>query len=196
MKVLVLAPHTDDAEFACGASINRWITEGHDVYVASFTSASALKKEFKEASKILGVQDENLRLYQFPVRDFHSNRQGILEEMVRLGKELAPELILAPASTDTHQDHRVIHEESFRAFKRHSLIGYEMPQNNLDFKTNLFVRVSEFDLARKISALKKYKSQAKRPYIGEEFIKSLARVRGMQAGTTYAEAYEVIRWML
>ncbi len=27
-KILILAPHTDDGEFGCGGSINRWAGEG------------------------------------------------------------------------------------------------------------------------------------------------------------------------
>lgn len=38
-KVLVLAPHTDDAELGCGASIARFIEEGSDILVAAFSSA-------------------------------------------------------------------------------------------------------------------------------------------------------------
>jgi len=194
MKILALSPHTDDIEFACGGSINRWITEGVDIHAVSFTTASAQEKEFSEASSILGIK--NATLLDYPVRHFGEHRQQILDEMVHLEKQVKPDLVLLPSSADTHQDHQVIREEGFRAFKRHSLIGYEMPQNNLVFPTNLFVYLDEFDVARKISALKAYKSQKDRPYITEEFIRGLAMVRGMQAGTKYAEAYEVIRWML
>jgi LmbE family N-acetylglucosaminyl deacetylase len=194
MRVLCLSPHTDDIEFACGASINRWVGEGADIYAVSFTSASAQKKEFEEASKVLGIK--HTELFQYPVRRFQEFRQRILDEMVSLEKRIAPDLVLIPSSTDTHQDHQVIREEGFRAFKRHSLLGYEMPQNNLSFSTNLFVRVSELDIHNKLRALREYESQKNRPYITKEFIEGLALVRGMQAGTKYAEAYEVMRWMI
>jgi N-acetylglucosamine malate deacetylase 1 len=194
VKILALSPHTDDIEFACGASINRWITEGADLYAVSFTSATAQKKEFDEASKVLGIK--HTELFQYPVRRFQEFRQRILDEMVSLEKRIHPDIVLIPSSTDTHQDHQVVREEGFRAFKRTSLLGYEMPQNNLSFSTNLFVRVSEMDIHNKIRALREYHSQASRPYVTEEFIRGLALVRGMQAGCKYAEAYEVIRWMI
>ena len=38
-RILVLAPHTDDGEFGCGASIARFIAEGADVYYAAFSLA-------------------------------------------------------------------------------------------------------------------------------------------------------------
>ena len=193
-KILALSPHTDDIEFACGGSITRWIREGAEIHAVSFTSASAQKKEFEEASKVLGIK--NTELLQYPVRRFSENRQRILDEMVAFERRIKPDIVLIPSSTDTHQDHQVIREEGFRAFKRTSLLGYEMPQNNLSFQTNLFVRISELDIHNKVRALRKYESQKDRSYITEEFIKGLALVRGMQAGTKYAEAYEVIRWMI
>jgi LmbE family N-acetylglucosaminyl deacetylase len=195
MSILALSPHTDDVEFACGGSIHKWVKEGQDVHIVSFTAASALKEEFFKAAKALGVRTENTTLLQYKVRHFPMDRQRILEQLVALERRIRPSLVLIPASSDTHQDHQVIREEGFRAFKRTSLIGYEMPQNNLSFNTNMFVKLSDANLNAKFRALVEYKSQANRPYITHEFIKGLAQVRGMQAGTQYAEAYEVIRWM-
>ena len=37
-KVLVVAPHTDDAEFGCGGTIARMIDEGLDVHIAAFSA--------------------------------------------------------------------------------------------------------------------------------------------------------------
>jgi LmbE family N-acetylglucosaminyl deacetylase len=194
VKILAISAHTDDYEFACGGAISRWIKEGAKVYGVSFSCGSADKKEFYKANKVLGVQDTEL--HEYPTRHFKEHRQEILERLVWLEKQVKPDLVLIPSSSDTHQDHQVIRDEGFRAFKRHSLIGYEMPQNNLVFQTNLFVKLSNMDVAKKIKALQKYASQASRPYITKEFIEGLALVRGMQAGTKYAEAYEVMRWMV
>jgi N-acetylglucosamine malate deacetylase 1 len=193
MNILALSPHTDDIEFACGASLNRWFSEGATIHGVSFSCGSANKEEFYCSSKLLGI---NAVLLDFPVRNFKEHRQDILDELIILEKRINPDLVLIPSSTDTHQDHQVLREEGFRAFKRHSLLGYEMPQNNLSFITNLFVKISGENLRIKMNALKCYKSQANRPYITKEFISGLARVRGMQAGCEFAEAYEVMRWML
>jgi len=38
-RVLVLAPHTDDAELGCGGTIARLLTDGADVFVAAFSTA-------------------------------------------------------------------------------------------------------------------------------------------------------------
>ncbi|HEU4395497.1 MAG TPA: PIG-L family deacetylase, partial [Planctomycetota bacterium] len=101
-----------------------------------------------------------------------------------------------PSSHDTHQDHRTVHEAGIRAFKSGSMLGYEVPWNNLSFDTTSFVFLEEADVAKKVEALKCYRSQAIRPYANEEFVRSLARSRGTQIGARYAEAFEVIRWVL
>jgi LmbE family N-acetylglucosaminyl deacetylase len=205
-RVLILAPHTDDGEFGCGGCISKWLDEGKEVYYVAFSSAEksvpegmpkdTLKKEVQEASKVLGIRPDNLILFDYPVREFPLYRQQILEDMIRLMTELRPELVLLPSTADTHQDHQTISQEGFRAFKKVSIIGYEMPYNNLNFTTDLFVILEEKHVVRKIEALKCYKSQFGRPYAAESFIRSLARVRGTQIGTEYAEAFEVIRWVI
>jgi hypothetical protein len=68
--------------------------------------------------------------------------------------------------------------------------------NNLTFNTTSFVKLKEDNIRKKIEALKEYKSQNGRDYISEEFILSLARTRGVQIGCQFAEAFEVIRWIL
>jgi LmbE family N-acetylglucosaminyl deacetylase len=205
-KILILAPHTDDGEFGCGGSISKWASEGKEVYYAAFSSAGKsvpagmpkdiLKKEVREATQVLGIPADNLILFDYPVRDFPTHRQEILEDMVKLGNKLKPELVLLPSTNDTHQDHQTISQEGFRAFKKTSMIGYEMPYNNLNFSTNLFVVLEEANVNRKVEALKRYKSQAGRIYATPDFITSLAMVRGTQIGVKYAEAFEIIRWVL
>jgi len=205
-RILILAPHTDDGEFGCGGSISKWMDEGEEVYYVAFSSAEKsvpqgmpkdiLKKEVQEATKVLGIPADSLILFDYSVREFPAYRQQILEDMIRLGNELKPELVLLPSTTDTHQDHQTISQEGFRAFKKISMIGYEMPYNNLNFSTNLFVALEERHVNRKVEALRCYKSQFGRIYATEDFVRSLARVRGAQIGIKYAEVFEVIRWVI
>lgn len=205
-KILVLAPHTDDGEFGCGASISKWLSEGRQVYYAAFSSAELsvpkgmpkdiLVKEVKAATRSLGIPSGNLSVFKYPVRNFLSFRQNILEDMIRLSTQIRPDIVLLPSTSDTHQDHQVISQEGFRAFKKTSMVGYEIPWNNLSFTTNMFVKLTNTQIGNKITALKCYKSQSNRTYAKETFIRSLAEVRGTQVGTQYAEAFEVIRWIM
>ncbi len=205
-RTLVLAPHTDDGEFGCGGSISKWVGEGKEVYYISFSSArksvpagmptDILEQEVREATRVLGIPPKHLVLFNYPVREFPSYRQDILEDMVALGNDLKPELVLLPSINDTHQDHQTVSREGFRAFKKTSMIGYEMPYNNLTFSTHLFTVLEEGHVNRKVAALQCYKSQARKPYATADFIMSLARVRGTQIGVQYAESFEVVRWIM
>ncbi|MFA8342131.1 MAG: PIG-L deacetylase family protein [Rhodothermaceae bacterium] len=205
-NVLILAPHTDDGEFGCGGTISWLLEKGKNVFYVAFSSAEksvpegmpkdTLRKEVKEATKVLGIKPENLLLYNYEVRDFPLHRQEILEDMVKLNVEINPSLVFLPSTFDTHQDHKTITEEGFRAFKRTSMLGYEVPWNNLSFNTNSFYFLEDKHIQKKIDALKCYESQQFRSYATEEFIRSLARVRGTQIGANYAEVFEVIRWIM
>ncbi|MCX7829463.1 MAG: PIG-L family deacetylase [Acidobacteria bacterium] len=202
---MVLAPHTDDGEFGCGGTIAKLIENGSKVFYVAFSSAEQsvpsdypkdiLKKEVLEATKILGIEKSNVMLFNFQVRTFPLQRQEILEEMIRLKNEINPQIIFLPSTHDTHQDHKVIAEEGFRAFKHSTMLGYEVPWNNLTFATQGFFVLEDLHIEIKIRSLKCYKSQSFRPYCTEEFIISLARTRGTQIGKKYAEAFEVVRWI-
>jgi len=204
-KVLVLAPHTDDGELGCGGSIARKIEEGAEVMYVAFSICTrslpegwdpmTLAHEVKAATKILGLKEENLVLFDYDVRRFKEFRQDILEELVKLKKRFDPDLVFVPTPSDIHQDHQVISEEGLRAFKNTSIVGYELPWNNISFNTRSFIKLEPRHLDKKIEALKEYKSQKHRTYLNEEFIKSLAITRGVQISTKYAEAFEVIRWI-
>ncbi len=204
--VLVLAPHTDDGEFGCGGAISKFIDEGHDVYYAAFSAcqqsvlpqfpSDILITEVKEATHILGIKPSNLILFDYDVRTFGYQRQDILDDLIKLRSEINPDLIFMPTITDVHQDHHTIAEEGMRAFKFKSILSYELPWNNFSFSTSSFVHLDEKNIQTKVNALQAYQSQAHRPYSDEDFIRSLARTRGVQIGTKYAEAFELVRWII
>jgi LmbE family N-acetylglucosaminyl deacetylase len=205
-KILILAPHTDDGEFGCGGTIAKLIEDGNTVYMAAFSACeqSVLKKypsdvlvtEIKNATKKLGINEADLFLYDYNVRIFNERRQDILQDLIGLREKINPDIIFMPSLRDIHQDHNVIANEGLRAFKFSSILAYEMPWNNLSFNTSSFVILEERHIQKKVEALKEYVSQSHRAYCNEEFIRSLARTRGVQINAHYAETFEVIRWII
>jgi LmbE family N-acetylglucosaminyl deacetylase len=204
-RLLVLAPHTDDAEIGAGGLVGTLVAGGIQRRYVAFSTCEAsvpagfppdvLAGECRQAARQLGFRDEEVSLRSFTVRRFPERRQDILEEMVALRREFDPDLVLCPSRFDVHQDHQVIHDEARRAFKDRTLLGYELPWNCIDFSTALLVTLSEDALRNKQAAFACYRSQAFRPYGDGSAIEQLARLRGGQAGARYAEAYEVIRWV-
>ncbi|MBK8300759.1 MAG: PIG-L family deacetylase [Chitinophagaceae bacterium] len=204
-KILVLAPHTDDGELGCGGSIAKFCADGKEVYYAAFClcskslpamlPANTLELECRKATATLGIPPANLILFNYEVRELPQSRQQILEELLQLNKRINPDLVLLPAASDIHQDHQVIHQEGMRAFKNVTFAGYELPWNNYSFRTNFFIRLSEVQLNKKVDSLKSYQSQSQRNYMQEDFTRSLAKVRGVQANAEYAEAFEIYKWI-
>jgi len=205
-RVLVLAPHTDDGEFGCGATLAKLAEQGIAVYYVAFSICEAsvpegfpkdiLDTEVRKATQVLGVESDDLLVYRYPVRRFPQYRQEILEELVRLRRKIEPDLVLLPSSDDIHQDHQVVSQEGLRAFKHASILGYEMTWNNLTFIASAFVHLEKCHIDKKIAALRQYESQQHRIYADEGFIRGLSRVRGAQASVEYAEAFQVIRWVI
>ncbi len=205
-RVLVLAPHTDDGEFGCGGSIAKFIEAGKDVYYVAFSTAeksvppglpkNILEIEVKEAVKRLGIPSANLIIYKYEVRKLNYVRQEILEELVKMKKDIAPHLVFMPTTNDLHQDHHTVAVEGIRAFKQTGILGYELPWNNITFHTSAFIKLSEAHVAKKVSALKAYESQSHKSYATEDFLWGWARTRGIQIGTQYAETFEVVRWII
>jgi LmbE family N-acetylglucosaminyl deacetylase len=205
-NVLVLAPHTDDGELGAGGSISRFIEEGAKVTYIAFSTAEQsvpdgmpkdiLKTEVKEATIRLGIQPENLIIFNYEVRKLNYVRQEILEKLIEIRKTQNFDLVLIPSPHDIHQDHTTIALEAIRAFKNTSIFGYELIWNNLTFNSQGFIKLQKKHIENKIHALKSYKSQGSRDYLSDEFIFSLAKARGVQVGSEYAEAFEVIRLFL
>lgn len=206
-KVLVLAPHTDDGELGAGGFISKLIENGSTVYYMAFSTAEEsvpegfpkdiLKTEVKEATRILGVREENVIIFNYGVRKLNYVRQEILEELIRFKRANNDiDLVLLPSINDIHQDHSTIAMEGIRAFKTKSIFSYELIWNNLSFQTQAYIQLDESHLRRKIDALKAYKSQGFRDYLSADFIRSLAVARGVQFGVPYAETFEVVRYAI
>lgn len=200
MRVLALSPHTDDAELAAGASIHKWVEQGHIVTIAAFSTGNpdtgATMEEARAAAAVLRVGLAVPGMY--PARRLPEYRQDIIEDMIKLRQELHPDLVLCPSTWDCHQDHHTICQEVIRAFRCDScILGYDQPANNvaIDQGLSFYVRVNEIDLLAKLNAVGCYISQRFRPTSNERVIGALAILRGLQCNATYAEAFEVIRWI-
>lgn len=141
----------------------------------------------------LGVPLSNRNDFTFAVRHFPEHRQQILEILINLKNKINPDLVFLPMLEDIHQDHHVIAMEGVRAFKNSSILGYELIHNNLSSKNAVFIELSEKDIKDKIEIIKCYQSQKNKLYSFEDFIVSLAKIRGVQAGVRYAESFEAIR---
>lgn len=208
-RVLILSPHTDDAELGCGGFICKLLEKNIDILWVVFSTAEeslpkdlpndTLIKEFVSVTKCLGLCETNYLINNFQVRKLTEKRQEILELLIKIRKTFKPSLVIGPSLHDYHQDHSVVANEMIRAYKMSSsIICYELPWNQVSFNSQLFARLEEYQMQKKISILNNYKSQINQNkcYFTEDFIRGLASTRGTQIGCKYAEAFEVIRWII
>lgn len=206
--VLILSPHTDDGELGCGGAIAKLIEQGEEVHYIAFSDAQkslpqgvpadTLVHEVESATKILGIDQENVHILDFETRCFPESRQKILDTLYEIRVEINPKVVFTPSLKDVHQDHQVVTTEALRAFKKtaSTILGYEEPWNCFTFDTTVFNVLSDEHIQKKVEALNQYKSQRHRDYFNEDFVLSLARIRGTQVGEKYAEAFEIMRLIM
>ncbi len=207
-KVLILSPHTDDAELGAGGTISKYLDEGREIYWIVFSTAEeslpkgmpkdTLEKEFLDVINKLNIPNNQIMINKFHVRKLHEKRQEILEILIKVRNSFNPELVIGPSLNDFHQDHVVVANEMVRAFKSHaSILSYELPWNNIVFRTQFFEKLDKKHIELKQDLLQCYKSQIikERNYFDKNFILGFAKTRAIQINSDYAESFEVVRWI-
>jgi LmbE family N-acetylglucosaminyl deacetylase len=212
-RVLVLSPHSDDAELGVGAYLAKVASEGGEVIVALSTvgNSQSLRlsreiveeerlEEFRAAMKILGVQRTIVltrgmdgRLREYP-----------MAEMVRaldlLQKDFEPDEVLIPLPS-FHQDHRYCWEAGLATTRpsmgKHMprlIAAYEYPGNcwgsdQTTYPAQGWIYVDATRTwHRKVEALKQHRSQMEHgALIGIDGATAMATLRGLESGYEKAE---------
>jgi len=196
-RILAIAPHLDDVELGAGATVYKLRKNNQVFYIGLSVPPLVEKKiimeEFSESTKILGLNSEDIILRDYDPRNLFDYRSEILQLFYDLNQELRPDLVLIPNSQDIHQSHNTVYSEALRAFKFTSILGYELPWNNLKFSMDVFVLLNKEEIDAKIAAINAYSTQKNRLFFSNDIVGDLARVRGKQIGRDYAECFELIR---
>jgi len=199
MNILLLAPHADDVQLGCGATVARFIEEQHDIFWAIFAEDKPLDEEHMAVIQELGLEKSKCPYLHFSVRHIFERRQEVLDNLISIKSEFKPDLVIGPSLNDVHQDHHTVAEEMVRAFKNScSVICYELPWNHISFDVQLLVKLESRHIDKKLQMLRKFKSQIpiRGRYFSENFVRGLSVVRGIQLGSEYAEAFEIMRWVI
>ncbi len=207
MRVLLLSPHPDDVEIGVGGTVAKFIREEHEIKWIVFSKCEksvpkglpkdTLEEEFKNVMIKLNLK--NYEILDFKVREFDKERQRILDTLYRINTDFKPDLVVGPSIHDFHQDHNQVAQEMIRAFKKDAnILSYEEPWNNINFEPRVFSTLKKEDIDKKWDLLKTYETQFKlrRNYFTKEFVTGLARMRGTQINSEFAEAFEVLRWRI
>lgn len=201
-KILIVSPHTDDAELGAGGLIHRLTSEGKSVRILHLSDTTnvhgkahgqRLREEAMRAAEVLGVSQNELQILDFPTRLFAEQRQRLLDRLIEINRVYNPDLVVCPGTSDRHQDHEVVASEVMRAFSAQSILGFDTHWNQRQQSPVVVVGLGRENLDAKIKAASCYESQKAKPYMAPEAIIGQARMRGISRGFEFAEAFEPIQ---
>ena len=197
-RVLFLGAHPDDIELGCGALLHHIVKQTEVLCVTLSDNQKNpdllnVKNEHFEAMAILGVPKEKIILGPFTTRVFPNARQEILEYFLKLRKDFQPDLIFVHSKQDVHQDHNTMTEESLRAFRGITVLGFDVVRSSYGFFPHFLVETTEEDVNKKIEALSKYETYRDRYYFNSELTRSIMVRRGALAECPFAEGFDILR---
>jgi LmbE family N-acetylglucosaminyl deacetylase len=197
-KVLFIGAHPDDIELGCGALIAN-ILPRTDVYCVTLSDnqknpqLNNVVSEHFASMEILGMEHSHVIVGQFETRRFPEQRQAILEYLLKLRKDLNPDMVFAHTTADVHQDHGTVTQEALRAFRGISLFGYDVIRSSHGFFPTFLVEVTPADVEKKIRALGAYKTYQDKYYFSPELTRSILVRNGAICERPYAEGFDMMR---
>jgi len=109
------------------------------------------------------------------------------------GSDAAPDAVFTHHEADRHQDHRLLSELTYQAFRDQLILEYEIPKLDGDLgRPNVYVPLDLSHVERKVGTiLESFVSQRTKPWFTEETFRGLMRLRGVEAvaASGYAEAF-------
>jgi LmbE family N-acetylglucosaminyl deacetylase len=197
-RICFIGAHPDDIELGCGALIaNLHDKENITCVTLSDNQKNPLLKnlvqEFSASMSALGILSKNTLLEKFETRRFPAQRQDILEYLIKLNRTINPDIVFVHTRSDLHQDHNTVTEESLRAFRGITVLGYDVIRSSYGFFPNLLTSVSESDVKQKIDALAQYKTYSGKYYFDPEVTRATLIRNGALCECKYAEGFETLR---
>lgn len=197
--ILCIGSHSDDIEIGCGGTLLK-ILRRHPMAHLHYVVYCAGGKRADEASAAIGRivrKESKLSLHLFDYRDGYLPYEGggPKEDLQDIAADVDPDVIFTHFREDAHQDHRLVSEITRNIFRDHAILEYEIPKFDGDLgRPNFYSVLSEQQLERKIQIIiDSFKTQSDKHWFTAETFRSIARIRGIEAGRehTYAEAFFV-----
>ncbi len=196
LRLLVIGAHADDIEIGCGGTILRLIADGRVASVrwAVLSAAGTRAGEARTAAAaVLGDVPAEVDIDDFRDGYFPYVGGAVKDRIQALAAGPAVDLVLTHRREDLHQDHRLVSELTWNAFRDHVVLEYEIPKYDGDLGTpNTYVELSEEIAGRKIEVLTSaFESQADKHWFSPETFRALLRLRGIEcrAASGLAEGF-------
>jgi LmbE family N-acetylglucosaminyl deacetylase len=212
-RVLCLGAHSDDIEIGCGGTLLKLIAANPNLKIAwvVFNAERARHGEAMESAKEYLAplkKGYQLKINSFRESYFPTEWAEIKTFFGRVASDfladcdgLPPDLIFTHTREDRHQDHRVISDLTWNAFRNNLVLEYEIPKYDGDLGTpNVYVSLSKEIVDRKVDLLlEHFRSQATtKHWFDEESFRALLRIRGLECASLsrYAEAFYARKMVL
>jgi LmbE family N-acetylglucosaminyl deacetylase len=195
--VLCLGAHADDIEVGCGGSLLRLVAAEPSLRV-HWVVLSAVGERADEARAGAARFLDGAREQHVVVREFRDAYFPYLGGQVKafiheLAAEVSPDLVFTHRRDDLHQDHRLVGELTWNAFRDHLILEYEIPKYDGDLgPQNVFVPLDEQTVERKIDlVMATYRSQHARSWFTPDTFRATLRLRGIESNATggFAEGF-------
>jgi LmbE family N-acetylglucosaminyl deacetylase len=190
--VLAIGAHPDDIEIGAGGLLLGLTLGRARVRYAVLTGTEERHQEARNAAQAyMPEADLAVDLFDLPEGRLPAVWASVKEILEDLARSCSPDIIIAPSRDDAHQDHRTIGEIIPTVFRDQLYLAYEIPKWDGDFRRpSMYVPLSAETARRKVELLHKcFPSQRHRAWWDDEVFLGLARLRGMECGTHYAEAF-------
>jgi len=196
LRVLCLGAHCDDIDIGCGGTLLRLLASGRvEITWAVFSAPEERGRELRASAKrfLRRATRSDVVTHEFKDSYFPDQYRPIKQALERLGTAVEPDLIFTHHGADLHQDHRVISELTWNAFRKHLILEYEIPKYDGGLlPTNAFVRLSKSQVDRKVRILmESYASQLTKRWFTQDTFRGLMRIRGIESASTsgWAEGF-------
>jgi LmbE family N-acetylglucosaminyl deacetylase len=195
--ILCLGAHSDDIEIGCGGTLLKLLADKPDLNIhwVVFSAPGERAAEATASAKALAGSNAKLtiELHEFPDTCFPFVGLEIKAAFRKLQQEVQPDLVFTHRREDAHQDHRLLAELTWNAFRNHLIWEYEIPKYEGDLGApNVFVQLDESTARRKCDhVLKHFPSQQTKPWFRRETFEAVMRLRAIECNspTGFAEAF-------
>lgn len=214
MALLFIGAHPDDIELGCAGTICYFIEKKNEVYCYHLTNGEytdinenpvrtleEISNTSKKSLGILGVKEENIYFTDIPATRLTVSKESISELQKFINENDIKTIFTHPNPDTYHQDHRAAHNISMASARRlvKNIFLFEIMFNYASglMIPNYYIDISKY-IEKKKEALRLHKPEYNK-YGQEKWIESnvsLAKFRGMQVETEYAEAFYVMRYVL
>jgi LmbE family N-acetylglucosaminyl deacetylase len=197
LTILCIGAHCDDIEIGCGGTLLRLLEEYpvKQVRWIVFTSTQERAKEARSCAEafLVNVKKKEIMIKSFRDSFLFDSAAEVKRSMEEIRKNFQPDVVFTHHRKDLHQDHRLLAELTWNAFRNHLILEYEIPKYDADLGSpNFFVSLDKSVVDKKTCLLNKhYLSQSAKHWFDPELFSGLMRLRGMEcaSSTRYAEAF-------